>query len=247
MAQKNRIGVLGDLHSNLSALEATLGLFSAEGVEEILCVGDVVGYGPRPNEVCAILRERGIQAVAGNHDWALLGKLGLDYFNPYAREALEWTRGQISVENRDWLESLPLRLDTKGWCLFHGCLPRPEDFDYLQSIPAAEKAFEDFRAPIGFFGHTHLPMTFLRAAEGGALKWHFEPDWTLRPGDRALVNVGSPGQPRDENPLAPGLVYSPDTGRVQLLRTPYPIAREQALIRRAGLPAVLGDRLQHGI
>ena len=242
-----KVGILGDLHSNLSALEAVLALFELEEVDKIYCVGDVVGYGARPNEVIELLIEKKVTAVAGNHDWALLGKISEESFNPYARAALEWTRSRITPDARAYLEALPLRIDTEDLCLVHGALPNPEDFEYLQSFPTALATLADFDSPICFVGHTHVPMNFIQSPGKTELEWHFQVDWHLAQGQRAVVNVGSPGQPRDEIPTAPALVYSLQTGRVQLLRTPYNIAAEQRLIRRANLPAILGDRLQHGI
>lgn len=242
-----KVGILGDLHSNLSALEAVLALLDLEEVDAIYCVGDVVGYGARPNEVIELLQARDVTAVAGNHDWALLGRISQDSFNPYARAALEWTRERISPQAREYLENLPLRIDTEDFCMVHGALPNPEEFEYLQSFPTALATLADFDAPICFVGHTHVPMNFIQSPDKPELDWHFEVDWHLEAGHRAVVNVGSPGQPRDEVPTAPALIYTLKTGRVQLLRTPYNIAAEQRLIRRANLPAILGDRLQHGI
>ena len=242
-----KVGILGDLHANLSALEAVLALFELEEVDAIYCAGDIVGYGARPNEVIDLLIEKNITAVAGNHDWALLGKISEESFNPYARASLEWPRAKISVPAREYLEALPLRIDAEHFCLVHGALPHPEEFEYLQSFPTALATLADFEAPICFVGHTHVPMNFIQNPGRSDLDWHFQVDWHLDKGQRAVVNVGSPGQPRDEIPTAPALVYNLQTGRVQLLRTPYNIAAEQRLIRRANLPAILGDRLQHGI
>lgn len=242
-----KVGILGDLHANLSALEAVLALLELEEVDTIHCVGDIVGYGARPNEVIELLIDRGVTAVAGNHDWALLGKISEESFNPYAQAALEWTRNRLTPAAREYLEALPLRMDLEHYTLTHGALPHPEEFEYLQSFPTALATLADFDSPVCFVGHTHVPMNFIQTPGKSELDWHFQVDWHLEKGQRAVVNVGSPGQPRDEIPTAPALVYNIQSGRMQLLRTPYNIAAEQRLIRRAGLPAILGDRLQHGI
>ncbi len=242
-----KIGVLGDLHANLSALEAVAALMELESVDSIYCVGDLVGYGARPNETLELLRQLGVRSVAGNHDWALLGRIPSDSFNPYATAALEWTRERLTKENTEYLAELPLRIDEPECCLFHGALPQPEEFHYLQSFPSALATLADFEAPVGFCGHTHVPMNFIQSPNRSELDWHFQVDWVLAEGQRAVVNVGSPGQPRDEIPTAPAMVYTPVERRMQLLRTPYNIAAEQRLIRKAGLPTILGDRLQHGI
>ncbi len=247
MSSPRLLAFLGDLHANVSALEAVLSLVDLEGATEIYCVGDLVGYGPRPNEIIDLVQDRQIQSVAGNHDWAVLKKLDANTFNPYAQEAIHWTQKILNKQNLEFLDSLPLRLDDPDFCLFHGALPNPEEFDYLQSFPAARSSFSSFEVAIGFCGHTHVPMNFLEKEGATDLEWHFETDWRLDPGLRAIVNVGSPGQPRDENPQAPVVFFSPQSGRVKLIRTPYNIAEEQKRIRKAGLPAILGDRLKHGI
>lgn len=247
MTPPRKIGILGDLHSNLSSLEASLSLLDLEGVTEIYQVGDIVGYGPRPNEVTERIRELGIRAVAGNHDWALLERIDIGYFNSYAVAALEWTAKQITPENLDFLEGLPLRLDEPEFCIFHGTLPNPEEFNYLQSFPAARSSLGDFEADIGFCGHTHVPMNFIEHPDRSDLEWHFKTDWILGDSERAVVNVGSVGQPRDENPLAAVGIYHVEERRMRLLRTSYNIAEEQKRIRKAGLPSILGDRLVHGI
>lgn len=248
MAARGRlIGILGDLHANLSALESVLAVLDREQVGEIYCVGDLVGYGPRPNEVLDLVRARGVRSVAGNHDWALLGRMDPSYFNPYALAALDWTRARITRDHLDYLAGLPLRIDEHEFGIFHGALPQPEAFNYLQSFPAARAALADFTAPIGFCGHTHVPMNFVQTPGKRELEWHFLEDWRLQESDRAVVNVGSVGQPRDENPLAPVGIYDVSTRHMRLPRVPYNIAAEQKLIRKAGLPSILGDRLLHGI
>ncbi|MDP6849622.1 MAG: metallophosphoesterase [Planctomycetota bacterium] len=247
MSEPRKIAVLGDIHGNLSALEAVMSLIELEEIDEMYCVGDVVGYGPRPGDAIDILVDRGVKCVAGNHDWALLGKIDASYFNPYALAALQWTRKKLKKHHLEWLEGLPLRLDDPGFSLFHGALPDPGSFNYLQSFPAARASLADFEARIGFCGHTHVPMNFIQRPGMKELEWHFKEDWTLGEDERAVVNVGSPGQPRDENPQAPVVFYNVHSGRVRLIRTPYNIAAEQKLIRKAGLPPILGDRLKHGI
>ncbi|HEX9795162.1 MAG TPA: metallophosphoesterase family protein [Planctomycetota bacterium] len=247
MNGSRKIAILGDLHANISALEAVLSLLDLEDVNELYCVGDIVGYGPRPAELIALLQSRNVRSVAGNHDWALLGKIDPSYFNPYALAALEWTRKQLGKEHLDYLDALPLRIDEPGFSIFHGALPNPEEFNYLQSFPAARASLADFEAPAGFCGHTHVPMNFIERPGQQELKWHFEEDWVLEQGERAVINVGSVGQPRDENPLSPVAIYNVGSRHMRLLRTPYNIPEEQRLIRKAGLPSILGDRLRHGI
>ncbi len=247
MSEPRKIAVLGDIHGNLSALEAVMSLIELEEINEIYCVGDVVGYGPRPGDVIDIFVDRNVKCVAGNHDWALLGKIDASYFNPYALAALQWTRKKLKKHHLEWLEALPLQIDDPDFSLFHGALPDPGAFNYLQSFPAARASLACFEARIGFCGHTHVPMNFIQRPGMKELEWHFKKDWDLGQDERAVVNVGSPGQPRDENPQAPVVFFNALSGRLRLIRTPYNIAAEQKLIRKAGLPPILGDRLKHGI
>ncbi|TAH37153.1 MAG: metallophosphoesterase [Planctomycetota bacterium] len=247
MSPPRAIGILGDLHANLSALTAVLEVLDREAITEIYCVGDIVGYGPRPNEVMDLIRERNVRSVAGNHDWALLGRIDAAYFNPYALAAIDWTRARITRDHLDYLAALPLRIDEHDFCIFHGALPEPEAFNYLQSFPAARAALGDFTAAVGFCGHTHVPMNFVQSPGRRELEWHFHDDWVLKLDDRAVINVGSVGQPRDENPLTPVGIYDTGSRRMRLPRVPYNIPGEQKLIRKAGLPSILGDRLVHGI
>lgn len=250
-SQTHKIGVLGDIHANLSALQAVLALFDLEGVSEIYSVGDLVGYGPRPNECIELLAERGVRCVAGNHDWAVLGLIDTRCFNRYAAAAAAWTADELTSASRRYLETLPLRIDTADCSVFHASLPQPEEFGYLQSLPAALECLTHFEAPIGFFGHTHVPMAYLAPQDGdGEPEWLLEKDavdYLLPSSHRGVVNVGSVGQPRDENPLSPGAIYHVASRRVRIVRTQYNVAEERRLIRKVGLPEVLGERLQHGI
>jgi predicted phosphodiesterase len=152
-----RVAVLSDIHANLVALDAVLG--SLGSVDAVWHLGDIVGYGPDPDGVVARLIEVGAVGVRGNHDAAAAGGDEIDWFNPDARAAMEWTRGRISETTRDWLAGLPERHAVDGFGFVHGS-PREPLWEYIVSVPIARANLALLTTPIGLFGHTHLPMVF---------------------------------------------------------------------------------------
>jgi diadenosine tetraphosphatase ApaH/serine/threonine PP2A family protein phosphatase len=243
-----RYGILGDIHSNLSALESVLAVLDRDGVDVVLSVGDIVGYGAAPGECIALLRERGVRPVMGNHDAACLQLLDTRYFNNYARAAVEWTRERIGPEEKEWLMSAPLVLHFDHCSVSHGTLFRPELFDYIQSPTDADPSLDVMPVPVCFVGHTHVPVTLLRLHEDPTrtaytVDYEVDVDEALR----ALVNVGSVGQPRDEDPRAAYAVFDSDAGRVWIKRVEYDIRTEAQRIHDAGLPGMLADRLYLGV
>jgi predicted phosphodiesterase len=239
-----RIAVLSDIHANLPALDAVLA--AAGDVDAIWHLGDVVGYGPDPDGVVDRLREVGALGVRGNHDAAACGGSEIDWFNPEARRAMEWTRGTISDATVAWLEDLPERRTLEGCALVHGS-PREPLWEYVTSVAVARANLAVLDAPIGLHGHTHMPVAFIEAdgrvdavgpGRGSALE--------LR-GRRALVNPGSVGQPRDGDPDASFMVFDPRAGTVEWQRVAYDIESVQHAMRAAGLPASLSARLTVGL
>jgi diadenosine tetraphosphatase ApaH/serine/threonine PP2A family protein phosphatase len=238
-----RIAVLSDIHANLPALDAVLTALGE--VDAVWHLGDVVGYGPHPDEVVARLREIGAVGVRGNHDEAALGNLDVSYFNPAARWAIEWTGRRIGSEARAWLEGLPERLEADDMTLVHGS-PRDPTWEYVTTSPAARANLEAFSTPYCLHGHTHIPVAW--RDDDGNIE-------LVRPSDRSelgldarrlLLNPGSVGQPRDGDPRASALILDTGAGRVTWRRVEYPIRAVQADIRAAGLPAWLADRLASG-
>ena len=242
-----RIAVLSDIHANLVALDAVL--TDAGPVDAVWQLGDVVGYGPEPDAVVERLREIGATGVRGNHDAAACGGSEIDWFNPDARRAMEWTRRAISTQTLEWLSALPERATQDRCALVHGSLREPI-WEYVTSprVAAENIALLDEGVRIGLHGHTHMPIAFIDD-EGDALE-------TLRgrPGSplelrgrRALVNPGSVGQPRDGDPRASYLLLEPEAERVTWRRVAYDIEAVQQAMRDAGLPASLAARLSVGL
>lgn len=243
-----RYAILGDIHSNLTALEAVLEALEGKGVDQILQVGDVVGYGAAPRETIAIVRERGMHVVLGNHDGACIGAVDTTHFNDNARIAVRYTQEQLSKEDLRWLAALPLTYATEHCIMSHGTLAHPERFDYIQRPEDADPSFDVLEHPVCFLGHTHRPVTLLRLLDAPhRTSYTFEEEVDLSECEAALVNVGSVGQPRDDDARAAFALFDTDTNRVSLHRVDYEIEREADRILRAGLPKILADRLFLGI
>jgi len=243
-----RYGILGDIHSNLSSLEAVLERFEVEGVDRILSVGDIVGYGAQPAECIRLVRSVGARVVKGNHDAACVGELDLRYFNAHARMAVDWTRTVLDEEDLRWLASLPLTVDLDECCVGHGTYYRPELFDYIQGPSDADPSLDAMCKPVCFVGHTHVPVSLLRLEDDPAhTSYTLDTEVDLSESRRALINVGSVGQPRDEDPRAAYAVYDPEEKWVRIRRVAYDIDRTAVLIRGAGLPRILADRLYLGV
>lgn len=243
-----KYGILGDIHANLSALQAVLRCFEAEQVTRILSVGDIVGYGAAPRECIELVRSIGAQVVKGNHDAACVGEIDLRYFNNYAREAMRWTQGVVTEEQCRWLAELPYTLDLEHCSIGHGTYAKPELYDYIQSTTDADPSLDVMPLPVCFVGHTHVPVTLLRLKEDPLrTAYTTDPEIDLSESSRALVNVGSVGQPRDEDPRAAYAIYDSTLERVWIKRVEYDIERESRRIRAAGLPPVLADRLHLGV
>jgi predicted phosphodiesterase len=243
-----KYGILGDIHSNLSALQAVLACFERERVDRVISVGDVVGYGAAPRECIELVRSLDAIVVKGNHDAACVGEIDIRYFNNYARDAVRWTQSVLDEDERSWLASLPYTADLVDCCVGHGTYHRPELFDYIQSTTDADPSLDAMTLPVCFVGHTHVPVALMRLKDD-PLRTAYTVDTEIDVAEslRVLVNVGSVGQPRDEEPRAAYAVYDSDAMRVWIRRTEYDIEREAQRIRAAGLPTVLADRLFLGV
>lgn len=240
-----RIAVLSDVHSNLEALDAVFDAADDAGCERAIVLGDIVGYGADPDAVVARLVERGVVAIAGNHDLAAIGGFDTTWFNEVAAAAIDWTQDVMTTETKGFLEALQPMRDTEHGLLVHGSVRDPIA-EYLLSADEAAASFELAPFSLGFFGHTHLPTVFRRTAEGRVTGWVLSEgeEITLISGERYLLNPGSVGQPRDRDPRAAFMVF--EDGRAVGHRVAYPIDKAAAKIRAAGLPDWLADRLFAG-
>ncbi len=239
-----RIAVLSDVHGNLPALEAMLE--ALKPYDALWQLGDIVGYGPQPDEVVARLIEENAVGVRGNHDSAAIGALETDAFNDDARTAVEWTAARISPATRDWLAALPLRSVDEPFTLVHGS-PRDPTWEYVYSAGVARANLPLFETTHCLVGHTHVPLIF-RQRSGKVEGVHVKGEMTYAlGGERLVVNPGSVGQPRDGDPRASALLLDTDAGTLDWRRVEYSIERVQRLMEQHRLPRRLSARLQFGL
>ncbi|HUP44764.1 MAG TPA: metallophosphoesterase family protein [Thermoanaerobaculia bacterium] len=249
MEAQVRALVVSDLHSNAAALRAVFSRVRRKRYDEIVCLGDFVGYGAEPNQVLDAMRTaRGRKLyIRGNHDRVAAGLDDAAAFNAPAREAAFWNRDHLSGPNRRFIEKLPVGpLAHDGVMLCHGS-PADED-EYVFTIPHAAQIFEMFDAPIILYGHTHLPVIFSidRNGEVTGTLVRGETTWRLEPDRRYLINPGSVGQPRDRDPDASFAIVDTIRRTASFFRVEYAIEKTREAILRAGLPRILADRLRVG-
>ena len=243
-----RYGVLGDIHSSLSALDVTLAALERDRADVILSVGDVVGYGAAPAECIERLQDVNALVVKGNHDAACTGELDDCMFNEHARAAVRWTRKVLDRSQMSWLRELPLTLTLEHCQVSHGTLERPELFGYVQTTAEADPSLDVMALPVCFVGHTHVPVTMFRSRETpGRTGYTLAEDIDIRELVCSLVNVGSVGQPRDGDARTGYALFDSEAGTVVIRRLEYDIEAEAARIREAGLPHILADRLFLGL
>jgi predicted phosphodiesterase len=240
-----RVAVISDLHSNLHALEPVLEEIDREQPDAIWCLGDIVGYGPRPEECCLIVEERAAVCLCGNHDLGVRGDIDLDDFAPDAASAALWTRGVLGEQAQAFLARLEPHAEVAGAQLFHAS-PRDPIWEYILTDQAALAALEASSAPIVLVGHSHVPLAV--TVRGGEFDGGHAPAGTEIELDelRWLINPGSVGQPRDGDPRAAWLLLDLDAGRASFRRVDYAIGETNEEIQEAGLPPILGERLFSG-
>lgn len=237
--------ILADVHGNLEALQAVLADCRREEARRLVFLGDAVGYGANPNECLSLLREMAELKVAGNHDYGAVGLTDIAYFNLPARLALEWTAGVLREEHRGFLRRLPLVLETEGIALVHATLHRPGEWNYIFTADDAEESLREMRGQAVLCGHSHRPLVIVREKERRPSVR--EPGvFILGEGTQYLINSGSVGQPRDQDPLAAYGLYDDESREYRLKRVVYDIETAQEKILRAGLPPSLARRLSYG-
>jgi predicted phosphodiesterase len=245
-----RVAVLSDIHSNLPALESVLAAVEEAGVDQIWCLGDLVGYGADPDACTALIRDRCEVCLVGNHDLAVLEAIDISAFSDTAKTAVEWTRTQVSEETTGFLAGLGPELEHDGFGLFHAS-PRDPIWEYVLSIDQAEAGLDAAKQRIALIGHSHISLFFTRP-EGGPRRSYAH---GAQAGEGALldiddggwlINPGSVGQPRDGDPRAAWLELDVAEWTARFHRVPYDSESAAASILAAGLPSSLAERLQVG-
>jgi predicted phosphodiesterase len=241
-----RVAVISDIHGNHHALRAVLDAIGRDGADAIWCLGDLVGYGPRPNECCATVSRSATICLVGNHDLGVMGRIDLADFSPDAHAAASWSREVLTAQSRSYLEGRKTSTKSHGAELFHAS-PRDPVWEYVLSDEAARAAMRLTSAPVVLVGHSHVPLAY--PADGRSLGDSLAPAETevdLAAG-RWLLNPGSVGQPRDGDPRAAYVVLDFERSRAVFNRVPYPVERTQEEILDAGLPETLAGRLALGL
>ena len=238
-----KYAIIADIHGNLDAFDVVLNDIRSQNASHIVCLGDVVGYNARPKECLQIVRDMNIPCVKGNHDEYCSTEDSLDGFNPNAADAVMWTRQQLNDEERQWLRDLKYTRMAANFTMVHATLDGPERWGYVFDKLAAAASFPYQNTQVCFFGHTHVPLAFMRdTTVRGGTYYKFKID----PAKKYFINVGAVGQPRDNNPKAAYVIYDMDAGTIELRRLEYDIAAAQKKILDAGLPERLAERLAYG-
>lgn len=240
-----RYAILGDIHSNLEALNEVLWELKKESIDEYLCIGDVVGYNADPKECINITKSLCSKIVAGNHDWATAGKFSLDWFRDMAKDALVWTISLLDDAEKNYLSSLELIYEFQDFTLVHGTLFEPGQFHYLTNAEYAWRDFQFLKTKICFLGHTHKPIVYIMDKEG-KMGYFRDEKLNLEDGFHYIVNVGSVGQPRDGDTRACFCIYDTKEKSVEFKRIEYDFEKTQEKILAVDLPQELAFRLSWG-
>jgi putative phosphoesterase len=237
-----KIALISDIHSNWEALKEVLSYLRKVQCSSVICCGDVTGYGANPNECLKELRQiKNLKIVLGNHDAGVLDKTPLTDFNDLAREAILWTKREISEENLRFLSSLPLFTNFRSFYVCHSSPQSPERWHYIFSFEEAKYQFRFFTKPICVIGHTHIPFAVEKNQDGYRIIREME--FKIEKNSKYLINVGSVGQPRDSDPRATFALYDTKRNLFQFIKLPYDIKTQAQKIVSAGLPKYLAERL----
>ena len=238
-----RFAIFSDIHANWEALEAVLHDAKERAVTSYICLGDVVGYNANPHECVVRVREMECPIVKGNHDeQASLAESSRD-FNELAEHAIEWTRANLTGDDKDWLRDLRLERQVRDFTIVHATLDTPAQWGYVFNNLDAAASFTYQHTAICFFGHTHVPMAFIR--DDGVRRVTFE-QIHVETGRKYFINAGSTGQPRDGDWRAAYCIYDTERNLIELHRVKYDLDTAQKKIIKAGLPRLLADRLALG-
>lgn len=232
-----RLALISDIHANLESLQQVLQRIGTERVDTIACMGDIVGYGPNPNECIDLVRQHCSIIIRGNHDAGAVGTVSSGEFNKEGKIAIEWTRAQLTEENREFLKDLPMNAEADDVTFVHSSPEDPEKWHYVAAWQHFQRVFDHFATRFCCIGHTHIPAIV-------------SPDHAVRgyvKGERHVINCGSVGQPRDSDPRASFAILNTHNDFAEIIRVPYDIRKTADAIREAGLPEFLGKRLTFGI
>jgi len=238
--------IISDIHGNIEALEKVLERIENEKVDDIICLGDLVGYGPNPKECIERIQKVARIILAGNHDHAAVGLTDPNYFNFYAKIAVEWTAMTLSKSEKNFLSSVPLMANNGSATYVHATPREPAAWDYIMSLEDAQSNFEHFSNQVCFIGHSHVPV-IIELNNGDSCRLLNSTAVTFKPDCRYIINLGSVGQPRDRDTRASFGVFDDEALLFELIRVEYPYITTQQKILKTGLPSFLAERLGKGI
>lgn len=238
-----KYAIFGDIHANLEGFQAILQDAEEQGCNDRVCVGDIVGYGAEPARCIEIVRELGCPVVKGNHDEEAVLDTSLEGLNPLARQAMEWTREQLSPADRQFLQSLKLVRQVRDFTIVHATLDTPGSWTYVTNKFDAMASFSYQFTQLCFYGHTHAPRIYVK---GDSVEPREEMTIKLEMGRKYFINVGSAGQPRDGDWRVSYATYDVARQEVTIRRVEYDIETAQDKIIEAGLPEMLAHRLSLG-
>lgn len=241
-----RYAILSDIHGNLEAFEAVLKDLTGKDIQKLIFLGDIVGYGPNPEECIALLREKFDVMIAGNHDWAVTGKSEIKAFNSVARHAIEWTIALLRPDDKKFLTELPLQKEEEGLTFVHASPLNPQDWVYVFSEHEALRNLRAVKNDLCFVGHSHIPSVFMLNEFGELFFPKNLTEIVLEGKIRFLINVGSVGQPRDGSSLASYGILDMEKRVFYIRRVRYVFETTQKKILSAGLPSILAERLAWG-
>ena len=231
-----RVAIISDIHGNLEALEKAFEIIERENIDNLVCLGDLVGYGANPNECIDYVDRRTKKVLLGNHDQAAIDLRQAEFFNAYARRAAHWTHDILTPEHREYLQSLPYTLTDTGLTFVHSSPLEPKEWHYIFSNQEASRNFDHFKTPVCFVGHSHVPGVYCEDLKTKK----------IRKGLRFIINIGSIGQPRDGDWRLSFGIFDTESWSYENVRSEYDVESAANKILRAGLPRFLAERLFGG-
>jgi predicted phosphodiesterase len=242
-----RIAIISDIHANLEALEAVFSDSKLQNVDEVVCLGDIVGYGANPNECIELVKKNCSLSILGNHDAAAVGLLSTEHFNVHAKIAIDWTVENLSANAQALLRSFPLKKNRNGYTFVHATPYEPNMWYYITSLEEAAFNFQFFETNFCFVGHTHIPIIIVLENEKEVyVHQGVSINWADMKAARFLINTGSVGQPRDRNPKSCYGIIDTEAQTFQFRRINYDIGKAQEKMRKIKMPDFLITRLKDG-
>lgn len=241
-----KLALISDIHGNLEALEAAFVEIDRLKVDGVYCLGDVIGYGSDPSSCLTMVAQRCAAVLMGNHEYAVLGLVEAETMNEVAQESIAWTSHHLTDKDMSLIADFQMTLEVEDCLLVHAAPHDPKDWHYLLTRAEAARAFDAFTQRLCFFGHTHVPMIFSQAVGSANIRSRMGHDFDPDEDARYLVNVGSIGQPRDDDPRACFVVYDSNEDTVTYHRVQYDVRKTQTKMSEANLPKMLIERLEYG-